>query len=128
MHQVALFTKIMNVNFGITRCSGTDNLNAFTFSVLLTQLRLIGKFALCITTIPIYTSSVSLQSATGHCDPSLLLWVSESCEIWGSRSGLDEVQDFCGSPLCHWVHCSLIFQKILVPSSSGSRITIFRNV
>ena len=31
-----------------------------------------------------------LQDATGHCGPNLLLWVSESCEIWGSRSGLPE--------------------------------------
>jgi hypothetical protein len=78
---------ILKVNFAITPCSGKGNLNAFTFSVLLTPLRLIRKFALCVALVPIYISSVRLQGATGHCGPSLLLWISESCEIWGSRSG-----------------------------------------
>lgn len=119
---------VVNVNFLIKPCSGEGKLNAFTFSVLLTPLRLICKFAHCVRRVPIYISSVRLQGATGHCGPNLLLWVSETCEIWGSRSGFAEGQDFCGAPLCPWVYCSLIFQGIFVPSSSGSRITIFRNV
>jgi hypothetical protein len=94
----------MNVNFAITPCSGKSNLNAFAFSILLTPLRLLRKFALCVTRVPIFIHSVRLHVATGHCGPSLLIF-------WVSRSGFAEGQDFCGATDCRWIHCSLIFKK-----------------